>query len=409
MAKLGMGNDGLVAPEAAVEEPPQTTIWSELNAWGTTIAGWQRYIISHAVRDGLLADARIDEAYRLFVRDRKLDKGDEELPDVPDSVTGRVAVEGTPLALQSIKSLKNVNAIPEASRMTFGPQLTVIYGHNGAGKSGFARILSCACFSRSSPRIIRNIYDDDAPDAPATAQFLVDRGNGVNEDIAFTDGDEHDDLKRVSVFDSSVARVHLAKENELGFRPTGFDVFDEAIRVVGLITQKLEADINAKTRLNKFDQLFADPGPVADEITSLSAKSDIAKLRALATFGDAEKGRLDEVARQEQDLLGQSPIETLKALATGKKDIESIQARVKKLSSTLSNTASDRARGLLNDHKAALLEAIKAGSETVSHPQLKQTGSNAWDNFVFASQELGQAEGGSYPADGDPCLLCHRP
>ncbi len=404
-----MGNDGLVAPEAAVEEPPQTTIWSELNAWGTTIAGWQRYIISHAVRDGLLADARIDEAYRLFVRDRKLDKGDEELPDVPDSVTGRVAVEGTPLALQSIKSLKNVNAIPEASRMTFGPQLTVIYGHNGAGKSGFARILSCACFSRSSPRIIRNIYDDDAPDAPATAQFLVDRGNGVNEDIAFTDGDEHDDLKRVSVFDSSVARVHLAKENELGFRPTGFDVFDEAIRVVGLITQKLEADINAKTRLNKFDQLFADPGPVADEITSLNAKSDIAKLRALATFGDAEKGRLDEVARQEQDLLGQSPIETLKALATGKKDIESIQARVKKLSSTLSNTASDRARGLLNDHKAALLEAIKAGSETVSHPQLKQTGSNAWDNFVFASQELGQAEGGSYPADGDPCLLCHRP
>ena len=53
-----------------------------------------------------------DEAYRLFLRDRKLDNGNEKLPDVPGSVTGRAVAEGTPLSLQAIKSLKNVNAIP---------------------------------------------------------------------------------------------------------------------------------------------------------------------------------------------------------------------------------------------------------------------------------------------------------
>ena len=167
MNKLGLENDILAAPQAAVAQSLQTTIWSELNAWGESISDWQRYIISHAVRDGTLTDVCIDEAYRLFLRDRKLDNGDEELPAVPESVTGRVVAAGTPLTLLSIKSLKNVNAIPEVSRVTFGPQLTLIYGHNGAGKSGFARILSCACFSRSSPRIIGNIYDDNAPDGPA--------------------------------------------------------------------------------------------------------------------------------------------------------------------------------------------------------------------------------------------------
>lgn len=408
MDELGIGGDSS-APVAAGEEHSQTTIWGELNVWGKSIADWQRYIISHAVRDGTLTDARVDEAYRLFLRDRKLDNGDEDLPDVPDSVTGRAAAEGTPLALHAIKSLKNVNAIPEVSHITFGPQLTVIYGHNGAGKSGFARILSCACFSRSSAQIIRNIYDDNAPDAPATAQFVVDRGNGFDEDIAFTDGDEHDDLKRVSVFDSSVARIHLAKENELGFQPAGFDVFDEAIRAIGLITQKLEADIHAKTRPNKFDQLFADQGPVADKIAALNAKSDIAALRTLATFGDAEKERLDEVARQEQELLAKSPVETLKALATAKTDIEALQKKFGDLASALGNAACDKARRLLNGHKAALLEAVKAGSETVFHAQLSQTGSTDWDNFVLASRKLGQAEAGTYPAEGDPCLLCHRP
>ncbi len=409
MDELGIGHDGLVGPEAASKNRPQTTIWAELNAWGKSIADWQRHIISHAVRDGTLTDARVEEAYRLFLRDRRLDNGDEELPVVPDSVTGRAAAEGTPLALQAIKSLKNVNAIPEASHITFGPQLTVIYGHNGAGKSGFTRILSCACFSRSRTQIIRNIYDDSAPAAPATAQFVVDRGNGFDEDIAFTDGEEHDDLKRVSVFDSSVARIHLAKENELGFQPAGFDVFDEAIRAIGLITQKLEAEIRAKMRPNKFDQLFADPGPVAEKIAALNAKSDIAELRTLATFGDAEKERLDEVARQEQELLAKSPVETLKALATAKTDIEALQKKVADFSSTLGHAACDKASRLLDGHKAALLEAVKAGSETISHAKLSQTGSTDWDKFVLASRKLGQAEAGTYPAEGDPCLLCHRP
>lgn len=39
----------------------------------------------------MLADTRIEEAYQLSVRDRKLDSGSEDLPDVPESVTGRVA------------------------------------------------------------------------------------------------------------------------------------------------------------------------------------------------------------------------------------------------------------------------------------------------------------------------------
>ena len=381
MEELGNAGDALAAPEGLGEEGPQSTIWDELNSWGKSLADWQRYIVSHAVRDGTLADARIDEAYRLFLREEKLDNGDEELPFVPDSVTGRAAVEGTTLALQAIKSLKNVNAIPEASYVTFGPQLTIIYGHNGAGKSGFARILSSACFSRSRPTIIRNIYDDDAPETPASAQFVVNHGNGADEDIDFTDGDEQDDLKRVSVFDSSVARIHLAKENELGFQPAGFDVFDEAIRVIGIIAQKLENDINAKTQPNKFHQLFTDPGPVADKIAVLNAKSDISELRTLATFGDAEK-----------ELLGKSPVETFKALATAQTDIETLQKKITELCSSLGNAASEKNRGLLNGHKDALLEAVKAGSETVSHPQLNQTGSTGWGDFVLASRNLGLAE-----------------
>lgn len=409
MDELGNAGDDLVTAEINSREKVQSTIWDELNVWGKSLSDWQRYIISYGVRDGTLSEERIEEAFRIFLRDRGLDKSDKELPLIPKSVTGRATAEGTPLKLRALKSLQNVNAIPEMSQVTFGPQLTIIYGHNGAGKSGFARLLSRACFSRSSPQIIRNIYDEDAPGAPATAQFVVNRGNGSDESVAFTVGDEHDELRRVSVFDSSVARIHLAEENELGFQPAGFDVFDEAFRAVGLIAEKLEAAIDAKTRPNKFDQLFTDPGPIAEKVAALNAKSDVAELRSLASFGDAEKKRFEEVSRQETELLAESPVETLKALATAKSDIETLQTKVIGLLAVLGNDAFEKARGLLNDHKAALLEAVKAGSETVYHPQLNHSGSAQWDDFVLASRKLGQAEGKTYPAAGDPCLLCHRP
>lgn len=397
--------------EILVEAPTTPkTIWDELNAWGASLSNWQRFIVSHAVRDGTLNDERVSEAYRLFLRDNKLDAGDEELPEIPATVTGRAATAGvSPLVLHEMRALKNVNAIPETSSLTFGAGLTVVYGHNGAGKSGFARMLSSACFSRSDPTIIRNIYDDKAPDTPATAEFLVDKGAGTSEAIAFTVGDEDADLQRISVFDSSVARVHLAKESELGFQPAGFDVFDELMRVVGLIIEKLDTDIASKTKPNKFDQLFADSGPIAEQLANLTSKSDIAALRALSIFGQAEQERLDEVARQEKELLAKSPVETLKALATAKVDIAALQKKMAQICGSLDDAACDKARTMLDEHRVATAAAVKAGAETVSHPNLTKTGTDEWDAFVDASRTLGQAEGGTYPAKGDPCLLCHRP
>ena len=389
---------------------PQKTIWDELNEWGKSLANWQHFIVSHAVHNGTLTEERVNEAYRLFLRDNKLDAGDEVLPDLPASVTGRAETSDiTPLVLQEMRALKNVNAIPETSSLTFGVGLTVVYGHNGAGKSGFARMLSSACFNRSDANIHRNIYDDKAPNTPATADFLIKKGNGESKIIPFKVGDEHADLQRVSVFDSSVARVRLAKEGELSFQPAGFDVFDELMRVVGLIAQKLDAVIASRTKPNKFDQLFINRGAIAKQLASLTAQSDIAHFRTLGVFGQAEQGRFDEVERQEKELSAKSPIETLKALATAKTNIDRLQRKIPKLAEQLDEDTCVKARSMLDDQRKATANAIKAGAETVKHPNLTKIGTNIWDSFVEYSRTLGLAESDNYPSEGNPCLLCHRP
>ncbi len=54
------------------------------------------------------------------------------------------------VSLGALHSLSNINALAPGERLTFGKSgLTVIYGDNGAGKSGYARVLKQLCRARS--------------------------------------------------------------------------------------------------------------------------------------------------------------------------------------------------------------------------------------------------------------------
>jgi hypothetical protein len=70
---------------------------------------------------------------------------------VPTPVTLRDAgVSGAALkteqvVLEALEDLSNVNAIPDGSSLSFNSiGLTLIYGNNAAGKSGYARVLKKA-------------------------------------------------------------------------------------------------------------------------------------------------------------------------------------------------------------------------------------------------------------------------
>ena len=57
-----------------------------------------------------------------------------------------------------------------------------MYGGNGVGKSGFTRILSNVCFSRSQHPILPNVYDQGSKDEPAASIMIAD---GTQKEIPF--------------------------------------------------------------------------------------------------------------------------------------------------------------------------------------------------------------------------------
>ena len=67
--------------------------------------------------------------------------------------------------LKGIANVDGVNRLMPKASLTFCPKsLTVIYGKNGSGKSGFVRILRTACRTRiNSPaklKVLADVYGD---------------------------------------------------------------------------------------------------------------------------------------------------------------------------------------------------------------------------------------------------------
>ena len=97
-----------------------------------------------------------------------------------EHVPGPEAAE-TIVNLRGIHSVKNVNALKAGERLTFDKiGLTVVYGDNGSGKSGYARILKKVCRARTSSKddeILPNIYETKTGHQEAVIDFSVDNHN----------------------------------------------------------------------------------------------------------------------------------------------------------------------------------------------------------------------------------------
>src|SRR5262249_6258375 len=109
--------------------------------------------------------------------------------------------------------------------------ITGVYGDNGAGKSGYARILKRVCRARHSEVILPNVYDQPATN-PASATLCYSIGGSPRTPDAWTDVsgvEPHPPpvLSAISVFDADCAAVHLEGTNKVAFRPFGLDIPDE--------------------------------------------------------------------------------------------------------------------------------------------------------------------------------------
>ncbi len=146
--------------------------------------------------------------------------------------------------MRAVRDVSNVNALVDDQTLTFAPAgLTVVYGGNGSGKSGYARLLKRSVRARHRDAILPDIFD--AATAPLRAMIEY----SVGDDVAVAGWDQAASaLERVSFYDEKCGDCYVSIEAEITYRPAGLQLLDALIEVCDGVRNALERRLNANTR-----------------------------------------------------------------------------------------------------------------------------------------------------------------
>lgn len=176
---------------------------ADVLTWSANVPGWQRDALHLLCRQTKLESADVTALVPVC-------KGDSPAVTLDTCHFRDPAASHTAVSLGALHGVANVNALPPGERRSFGKTgLTVIYGDNGATKSGYARVLklSRAC-SPKGDAILPKIYADSSGIATASIDFFV---GGQKRSAKWNQGGSADSMQ------SAVSRQPPASTRE---RPT---------------------------------------------------------------------------------------------------------------------------------------------------------------------------------------------
>lgn len=319
------------------------------------------------------------------------------------------------VSLKNLRGVQNVNALAEGQTLNFIPKgVTIVYGDNGAGKSGYVRILKRACRARTAKGkeepILPNIYDK----ASGTQRAELEYQTGAQiQKAEWKNGESTDDLlSEVSVFDSRTANVHVEETNDLAYTPFPMKLLERLVGACKTVKGRIDAEVStikAQTPRSISNPTCSSDTEVGKLIGSLSKDTASGTVAKLAELSEEEQVRLAELTAD----FAQDPQATARRLRAQKARLENLRTVLRALASAISQESALKLKNLKGDLKTKSDAARLASQDLSKDEPLDGVGSDAWRKLweaartfsakdAYISQEFPQVD------DGARCVLCQQ-
>jgi energy-coupling factor transporter ATP-binding protein EcfA2 len=392
------------------------SLLTDILVWATTyLSPWQRDALRRLFQQQELIAQDLDDLYAMLKSARGLpdSQNRQTVPLAQEHVPAQMATTA-PVILKAVRDLKHVNRIEEGQQLTFAPKgITVIYGDNASGKSGYSRVLKRACRSRE---VLETVHPD-ANDPQATkkipeAIFDIEVG-GHPKSLKWTrDAAPPDELSTIAVFDARCARAYL-DEQDVAFLPYGLDIVENlGQRVLPELSRRLSAEISSvNTDTTPFADLLGDTA-VGKLIALLGEATRPEQVKALARLTTDEANRLAELDKTLAEI---DPKAKAKAVRLSAKRIDGLISRIDTAFACVNDTAVEKLKSCDDETEAALrAETIAAENFRAGEPLLPGTGEPVWKSLFEAARRFSNES--AYPSESFPhvcpgarCPLCQEP
>jgi energy-coupling factor transporter ATP-binding protein EcfA2 len=390
------------------------TLLQEILSWSQTLPAWQSDAVARLLAKQALTAEDQDDLFALLKSAHGIadPNGRRPKPLKADQIPAPVG-SATDVELLAIKNMQHVNAIAQNQRLPFSAGgMSVIYGDNGSGKSGYSRVLKRACRARDQMEAIHpnaNLPAGKTRKAEAIFEITVD---SVEQDVHWIDGKEAPPaLSSVAIFDSRCARAYLDSEDDFSYVPYGLDVFEGLAKVCKQLKTVVESEhAQSAADLTAFVPLHGDT-PVGKLIEELSAKTKQADIDVLATLTQKD---LDQHATLDKSLKESNPKEKAVQLRLSARRVATIATNAINKGALVDNAVVTKLRGLADSYRTAQSAAALAAKQFKdSETLLLGTGGDAWRELFEAARKFAVEShpAKSFPNLGadSPCPLCQQP
>ena len=312
--------------------------------------------------------------------------------------------------------------------------LTVIFGNNGSGKSGYARILKNLCRSHGDVKPLKGdatsedetewqvnlTYAEKEQDSDEIPKSLI--WIKAEEDKAKND-QEYIPLERIAFFDSHVATAYVDGEKEikkskkegrrLFYLPPEIRLYEE----LAILAGEFKECIDTKTK-----ELKSQRPSLPETTEGTSAHSILSKLQsenignisqdeidAICTLSADEENELENLRAQKT----QTPEQQKEVIETTKAILVNLNEDIGKITGAISAESIQQLQDshkVYQDKKSVAKEGIAGLAKEM--PINQDIGSDIWFEMFKAARTFA---GSVYPdaappaiAGGEHCVLCHQ-
>lgn len=318
--------------------------------------------------------------------------------------------------LAQLGPVQNIDRLAGGQKLRMAPVgITLVYGENGSGKSGYTRIAKRLCRSLTADQLRGNVFE--ASSEPMRAQVRYQVGDDVVTDIEWDPATSApSQLRQISVFDSHNARLYVDSENRIAYLPRELAILEHHGELCQRMAEKFSAEekvlalrlrvpLPAGYTQGSFVSLtLAKLDPKAP---SLPSEDDLRKLSKLSEI------ELTELVRLEAELKA-DPV----ALAATRRRAVAVLNRVCDMLVSLRDGLSKKVGETIASARQDLGQALEAeriaASASFADEPIANVGSPAWRILFEAARQFVAAGTEAAPerlpeAVGDPCPLCLEP
>ena len=386
------------------------TLHTEIIDWAATRPLWQQDALRRLVQTRVTSKD-IQEIADLARNEHGIATGTTLLP-VPLAASEAVGSENERdiVVLTRIAELAHVNALEAHQSLTIGATgLTIVHGENGAGKSGYVRVLKQVCRARGgADAVYPNVYADDIEPASAVIEYEV---NGQSYKIEWTIGSARPrDLREVSIFDARSATIYVADDAAVAYLPYGLDLFPRLSSVCDAVRTNLDQEHAQLTR--ELDPWSDFPSDTIGFRCLQRLHVDGARetCERLAVLSDAERERLEELRNKDRKYRTDDPAARAIVLRQTVQRVSEAALRWKAVASHLAFGEI----GALRQAHATLKTASDAASITAkqafSDAPISGIGTASWQVLWRAARAFAERESRPIqafpPQLGELCVLC---